>query len=549
MTEEEKQYALQTKKANADQATANAAKAAEEARKAAGDADKALADARKAEADADKAKSDADKAAAEARKSETDAAKAAATSDADVRKAIAEADKATTVAAADTKKAVAEAEKAAREAAFPRGEAKPLEGKIDSDDKSGFIADLVSYKALNECGAAIGALVTQELKESASAKVLVVGALDFALGDYVRIQVAGQLGLFTTEFTEVLTRLNALYPPSTQQADLANILEGNRRTITSGGGAAAAQALVGLGTAVAGAANPAVLGLTAAASVVSLAADVAGYFLTDYGIKGRDVRVSNEVVTAAVAGAIEKPTYVLNFNLLNDSPVVTSFSGLLSKRQKGEAKKEHVRLKIARAAELKAALSKFRELLGKAKAEEEKIRLQTEIVEATSELNRIVPQLELAEAAVAEWQSLVATFDAYAKTVVTAETGGLSHLVTAAVMEKIHNDSITHLIWVKQISGGGESITSRSLWPFANGDIAYVGGACASFVLAGVESGVEGKVIASDTVMRVSRLKYDVGSAKVLSNGPIAQDWFDGTNPRGGRPRFKFGPIEIGWKP
>jgi hypothetical protein len=362
---------------------------------------------------------------------------------------------------AEKEKSVAEALKAKREAYFPKGEAKPLEGKIETDEKFGYVAELTAYKSMQRCVETIGKATQDKLPETA--RILLVDTLDFAQGDSPLIQVQKQFALFTAKFESMKTRFDTLLKKS---------LIGQRKP-------AGSELLAGVGTVLFG-----------ATSIASLIADLAGYFRSDYNIKGQDFALSDESLRISVAGKISKVSaYMLNFSLIVESDIFTTFQSLLADRIAIENQKNLLLLKK------KAEVDAPDDQSSKA----ETVAAGTEKAE---------PPDVAAPAAIADWQNLSATFDSFVVSIASvAEGQQLPTLAVAATREQIRKKGITHLLYLKVASGGGEAITRKS--HFRSGLTAFLGGCAITYILADTD----GRVVAADILVELSQLEHKLGES------------------------------------
>jgi hypothetical protein len=95
----------------------------------------------------------------------------------------------------------------------------------------------------------------------------------------------------------------------------------------------------------------------------------------------------------------------------------------------------------------------------------------------------------------------------------TAEGQNASPLVAAILQEKISELQITHLLYAKIVSSGGEAITGKRM--IGSGETAYLGGSVVSYVLAKVE----GEIVAAGTLVEAGRLDYKLGSKEIPAFG------------------------------
>jgi hypothetical protein len=182
---------------------------------------------------------------------------------------------------------------------LPKGESKPLEGKIETNDRFGYIAELVAYSAVQDLAAEITAGLTADSVLPSGATVLIVDQLDHATGDLPLATIKAQLDAFKLTLSAQLQQNEALLQRKAPESLML-----------------AAPALV-----------TSVLPLAVAA--LSLTADIAGYFRTDYQIKGQEFEVKKEVLVSAVASQLQtmnRRVYLENFYQLGRPPLITDFT-------------------------------------------------------------------------------------------------------------------------------------------------------------------------------------------------------------------------------
>ncbi len=171
---------------------------------------------------------------------------------------------------------------------LPKGETKPLEGKVDIKDV-GAMTRLVAYHAVKKTASEIAEVLGKKLNPED--KVMIVPQLDFASGDLPLLEIKEQFDLFGQL--------------------LATQLEENGRILQEGAApkAAVAAALAAVPLAVS------ILGM--AGAIIPGLANLAGFFKTDYQITGYELDLDKEGLVAKVAGAVsEKGKEILPLQLL-----------------------------------------------------------------------------------------------------------------------------------------------------------------------------------------------------------------------------------------
>lgn len=393
---------------------------------------------------------------------------------------------------AETRKAIAEAEKGAFEAAFPRGTTQPLEGKIEADEKSGYVAEIVGYRAMDESATAIAAAI-DEAQLGDHPKILIVDSTNVIQADMPLEQVRRQMNLIRVELEAQKGHLEALVSKAEEPRPEA---------------ARGLQAV------------PAAVGATT--SVVSQLADLVSYFRSDYSLKGRVFAVSDLALTAAIAGKIKKAeAYVLNFYRLfaDELPIITTFEQVLELRKTIEKKMDEVNSKVIDPKSRAVTFS--RETLQKLQIDilaaeaEKRGAIQTQIATEQGVLAGFTQELETAQAVVSAWKAAAATIDANLKAMVSSGEEKPPLLLQAAAREQVLE--MTHLLYVKVSSSGGESVTKRSLWPWAHQRVNYLGGGAVTYFL----STREGRVVAADTITALGCVNYDLADGAAEERKPI----------------------------
>lgn len=160
----------------------------------------------------------------------------------------------------------AQAEKAQLDASLPAHTSQPLEGNVEADEKSGYLADLLAVQSLQDNAVSIARDIAGELKNPPDRKIYLVKQADYLNGAVQLTEVESCLDFFTG----VLDRL----------AKLVNIPDAGVKSFPLPPLTAAA---------------PAALGALA---------DVAAMFRVDRSIKGRPTSLKDDALAVAVAGAL-----------------------------------------------------------------------------------------------------------------------------------------------------------------------------------------------------------------------------------------------------
>lgn len=377
---------------------------------------------------------------------------------------------------------------------LPAGQSKPREGTIDTGETFGYISDLVATRALTWLAGDIAAAIKETLLPK-SARILIVDSLDYASGDLALLEVSTQLDAFSQLFAERIAENKKLLPKV--------------KAYTVAGAAAA---------------------LALAPAVLSLAADVVGYFQTDLKVTSRTITLPQQALIAEVAGLLAKDgrwAAIEKFHTLSNAPVVKRLG--VVRRTAGELKAQAEQLEkkaeqptgaIAQATKAIEKLEKEKAQLNPQTQSDQIKQKETEIAVQAANLAKSQGELEPLAAAQAASQALLDEFAVYYKGIITkAEGEAYPRLVQAALRsyylaaEKDGGLGITHLLYLGVISSGGEAITKKNffnkLW--GAGNARFLGGTTVNFVLAEIG----GQVAFGKTVTALGKLDFDLGGGMV----------------------------------
>jgi len=283
---------------------------------------------------------------------------------------------------------------------FPKGEAKPPEGKVEAKDVGG-VARLAAYHAIREIAAEIAATLKKTMQDND--KVMIVPQLDFASGDLPLVEIKEQFDLFEKSLAaQIEKNEEILHPPL------------------------AAKVAIG--------ASPAAAMIAMAGSVIPGLANLAGYFKTDYAMTGYEFDLDKECLAASVAGALAnagKEICFYNFYTLSDFqtlPIIEQLVNLGKLSQDLESLKDWLTAQ----------------------------KNQPAASEKTTELDRAFKDSQALLDAVKSYMQSITTKAAgedYSRLVRAAlrdrmRQMGITHLLYLNVLPK----------------GGGESITKRNIW-------------------------------------------------------------------------------------
>jgi Clostripain family len=384
---------------------------------------KRIAEAEKAKAEADKAKAEAEQAAEAARITTTNAER-------DARLAHEK-------AKAENDKAIADARSAAMKAWLPEPKTAPLEGTVDVPDGTGAVGRVAALSLLAGAAAHIAAGV----KETKAKRVLVVDQIDLAASDWSHALVHSQLDPLADAAKRVKVALDATGSTPTGAPT---------RFIPALGAAA-----------------------TVVPALIGSAADVAGYFRSNYTIAKVDITATSTPLVAAVASELVKnqvTCYVDGLALFHQqSNVMTAFSQLLDLRWS---------LLDARLRTSQSALQRAKDEVTKAQTAVDAAKDQpAELGTAKAELSRAQDHAAHVQGVIDAAAKLEELIDTFATTVTTvAEGATLPPLGQAALRDLVHDPKDrVHVLALSLDEVGADGITRRRL--FRSPTTTYLGAA------------------------------------------------------------------------
>jgi hypothetical protein len=244
-------------------------------------------------------------------------------------------------------------------------------------------------------------------------------------------------------------------------------------------------------------------------SLTSNAADLASYFQSNFNVTGQEFELAREAIINQLAGLIEEyHPVIFNFYTLKDSEIIKSFFKLLNIKQlllKSQLELqirgiEPLALRIAHnTAALQASKEALKNSPGNATELQAKISKLEEWLQGKNE------ELEEAKSADKETIALFDAFDKFTESVTKpASPTDLPLLTQATLHDVILEKKISHLLWVKPISSGGEAITRKQL--FSPGRLSYVGACVVSYALATVN----GTIISAGTKQAIAQITHDL---------------------------------------
>lgn len=382
---------------------------------------KRIAEADKAKAEADKTRAEAEQAAEAARLAKDSAAR--------------DAGMAHEKAKAENDKAIADARSAAMKAWLPEPKTAPLEGTVDVADGTGAVGRVAALALLAGAAAHIAAGV----KEAKAERVLVVDQIDLAASDWSHALVHSQLDPLADAAKRVKVALDATGSTPT---------------------GASTRSIAALGTAA-----------TVVPALIGSAADVAGYFRSNYTVAKVDITATSTPLVAAVASELIRnqiTCYVDGLALFHQrSSTMAAFGRLLDLRWS---------LLEARLRASQTALQRAKDEVTKAQTAVDAAKDQSaELRTAKAELSRSQDHAALVQGVIDAAAKLEELIDTFATTVTTVVgDAALPPLGQAALRDLAHDPKDrVHVLALSLDEVGVDGITRRQL--FRSPTTTYVG--------------------------------------------------------------------------
>jgi hypothetical protein len=395
----------------------------------------------------------------------------------------------------------------------PKPGTKPSEGKVTADQKSGYVAELVGYQALKRVSQDITRRLTIVDGLPKDARILIVDSLNYAPGDIPLVEISTQFGMFEARCRKQVADNRELLDFVMQREEKGEPETGAQNE------ASKRFAFLATVPAIAAAATA----LPVFSGLIGTVADIAGYFRTDYDLRGRELALKNDALIASIAGSLrtEKRTiWIYNFSSLDtigsQSKLMKTYAGLIDCSSRLAKTRNQISYfidkKTEKLAELRQQLKKMEQPKPAPETAAEMETLKEKIKEETAWLN-------LANPAVLASDAIHGEQERYLKAITTAETPeSTPKLAQAMFRERIQDLGITHLLYMGVNSSGGEVVTKHSLFFFTT--ISYFGGCVVSWVVAKKD----GEVLASDTLPVLCVVDF-----RLFDNwiGPLHQIRFD----------------------
>ena len=374
---------------------------------------------------------------------------------------------------AQAKAALRQAEHSQAMAGLPAPEMQTeASNSLEVDDEQRWMAVLAAYEALRESAVAIGRDINEALDgcDKQTTKILLVDRLDYAGPDIERLAIAEQLKQFCALITEQReANANTVAPEPVAEApveDTSNVIpEG----FVDSAMTSASQPKPKAGWA------PPMTALGAVHSFLDVGAKISSYFRADYKMRAQDIQLDDEAAGLLVAGAIKWPTHVENFFRIAGAPLLA---------------------KMTAAQKQRAGLAS------------DILRLQKQVAAVGNATTPdAIKQKTVLEATLAQAETLLQAFDAFVTAVMTKEADEKgSPLDRAVLREHLDTLAITHLLYVKVTSAGGEAVHSEKRLlgsPYTD----YLGGGVITYAVATKD----GAIVAAGTRTVVRHIRHTLG--------------------------------------
>ena len=370
---------------------------------------------------------------------------------------------------------------------------------------SGYVAELIGYQAVKRISSEIIRNLNGAVGLGNEVRILITDQLDYARGDLPLIEVTSQFSVFEV-------RCRKQVAANKELSDEKLILEEKEEEKT--GGAKAGTTRLGFLRSPGSSFFPDTTGIspsvrhgfpeTAAPPKAEVMHDSAG---------DDNCGVITESLIASIGGLLrsdKRKVYVYNFysmdttgpqsKLMNMYAALADCSGRLC--QSRNRLSYFISRGTARIADLQNQVTKTGLKVPESPdATGEKGRLIGEIDLESQWLDRAVPAVLASDAIHEEMGYFVK-----AVTGDQARTG--SRLAKAVFREKVRELGITHLLYLKVISNGGETRTRHWFW--GSGNSTHFGGAVVSYIL----SRVEGDILVSDTLPLLYSVEFDASGQR-----------------------------------
>ncbi|MFX0116460.1 MAG: hypothetical protein ACFFB3_18060 [Candidatus Hodarchaeota archaeon] len=398
--------------------------------------------------------------------------------------------------------------------ALPKGETKPLAGEIKVDEKFGFTAQLVAYEAMKKISEKIvGKIDEQNLsseKDSERPKILIVDSLSLDPDDLPLIQVESIFTNFEKNLTDqelINSRLKETLEKELPEIPAKSALE------------AELEETFGKDEHILEFAPALALAPAAISGIVSSIADIMGFFREDFEVKGKEFTLGQEGIIANIAGSIAEnekcEIQIFNFNWIRESKILERFTKLLESKHKLKMSIDNLKTSKDRLTKQIDIMKQIQELaikLGQLKSntDNSSTAIAGQLTTLTQPLDRFNVLLKKADSAIANSELLEKAISDFVTSATTPSDEKPCLLLKAAARKHLKTAKVSHLLYLKILSSGGEAITRKKIFG-SFGDTAFIGGTAVSYILAETS----GKIILAETLTGLARREYNLSSSEL----------------------------------
>ncbi len=388
-------------------------------------------------------------------------------------------------AIATAKKNIAEAKLAEEKAESPTGESKGLEGNIEADAKFGHFAKILAYHSIRDAASKIAEEINGNQSLGGNPKLLVLDSTDFLGGEVALLQLKAQLKWYDETIASQLARFGQL---------------GAAR----GRDAAAFAAVAG---------------------TLGALADISNFFKTDYKITGQDIQIDELSLAAALIKPLKHQAYLPDLRALTSSEFLNDFANTTNALSKLKfsifTAKAEVRDPAAnKITEIGRDVDAKKAVLNPLKPAENNAliqKLKEEIMQLERQKDILSTRKARADEYIEQAEAIIADFAAFKSAITKPGDGDAkSILQTAVLRESIDAVGITHLLYLKVATAGGEAVTVKRV--FSSGHLAFLAGTVTTYVL----TDKDGLVVGSNTIPMKSKMHFGLSRNAEDEDAP---DW------------------------
>ena len=391
------------------------------------------------------------------------------------------------------------------------------------DTATGYIAELIGFHALKRASSEITRALAAVVGLGPDVRIMIVDQLDYADGDVPLIEVTSHLSVFEVRCRKQIATNKELAELVTVSGESGEVEKtGTIKTGLSRLAPLSAAPFILPVISTHGSPLPEETGIvgTAAGSTRSSRGD---YSLCEGGTP-----LITSSLVAAVAGALrseKRNIYVYNFYALDttgpQSKLMNMYAGMLDCSSRLAQSRNRLLYFISKKND---RLTELRTRMKKNDGQySQNHQAVTEAESLHEEAGQVREWLDRANPAILASDAIHTELGTFVKNITMENPAGGSKLAQAVYREKVRDLGITHLLYLRVTSSGGETVTRKWLW--GSGDTSYFGGAVISYIL----SRVQGDVLVSDTLPVLYTMEFDPSGRR---NSPLRQVRFERPEPK-----------------